>query len=216
MALPPKRFDANDFRFAFKSSFRWSAASQTKKSDKRSGLELTQARDMISSMPPWVISAGPESMADPSAAVFSSHRASLASSACLEALLSAHAPLGGDRAAWSSAKGYRRLQSRSVKRSSSSSLKIRRAPLAIIESACGNSSQTGADASATPALISLFPRGFALPPSHLFPKPMQLNKQANELPRRLTQNSRAAANPTTHYNTPKQALAGLATGSFSL
>jgi hypothetical protein len=43
-----------------------------------------------------------------------------------------------------------------------------------------------------------------------------LGKQANELHRRLTQNSQAAANPTTHYNTPKQALAGSAIGIVSL
>ena len=49
---------------------------------------------MISSMPPRVILAGAGKQWRIQVQPFSSHRASLASSACLEALLSAHAPLG--------------------------------------------------------------------------------------------------------------------------
>lgn len=103
----------------------------------------------------------PEREAGSKCSTFPGAEPSLAS-ACLETPLRAR--LIGERSGgWELCKGYRRLQGRSVKRSSSSSLKLR-APLAIIESACGNSSQTGAYASVTPALVSLFLRGFALPP----------------------------------------------------
>ena len=78
-------------------------------------------------------------------------------------LCCAHASLGSARVAWSRAKGLLEASRSIRKRSSSSSLKLR-SPLAIIVSACGNSSQTGAYASVTPALVSLFLRGFALPP----------------------------------------------------
>ena len=42
-----------------------------------------------------------------------------------------------------------------------------------------------------------------------------MGEQANELDCRVTQNSQAA-NLTTHYNTPKQALAEYVTGSSDL
>lgn len=66
-------------------------------------------------------------------------------------------------------KGNRGLQSRSAKAIVFELAELR-APFAIIESACGNSSQTGAYASATPTLVSPFLRGFALPPFALAPE----------------------------------------------
>ncbi|WP_256466502.1 hypothetical protein [Bradyrhizobium sp. 147] len=42
-----------------------------------------------------------------------------------------------------------------------------------------------------------------------------MSEQANEFDRCVTQNSQAA-NPTTHYNIPKQALAESVTGSSNL
>jgi hypothetical protein len=98
---------------------------------------------------------------DPSAALFlaqslHSHRPALK-------LRCAHASLGSDRAAWSCAKGLSEA-SRSIRETIVFEFAELRAPLAIIESACGNSSQTGAYASVTPAPVSLFLRGFALPP----------------------------------------------------
>lgn len=52
-------------------------------------------------------------------------------------------------------------------------------------------------------------------PSYFLSKPLQLSKHASECDGRVSQNGQAAANPTTHYSTPKHVFAGSATGTLS-